>query len=65
MEDTGGGSSFLNAVIDNAGHQWADAHSTIDELLCLGLAIGKIEYNAPRQLWRAFPAGMPYFFVKK
>lgn len=64
MENSGGGWSFVNAVVNNQGEQWADAHSTVEELLVLGLAIGKIAYNAPRALWTSLPGGMPYFYVK-
>lgn len=58
----GGGSSFLNASITKDGRQWGE-HSNIDELLCLGTAIGKIAFLMPRELWSALPGGMPYFVV--
>ena len=64
MQNIGSGWSFLNACNNNNGEQWADAHATIDELLCLGLAINKIAYNMPRALWQSLPGGMPYFYVK-
>lgn len=60
---TGGGHSFLNACLTKDGEQWGE-HSNIDELIMLGNAIGKVEFNAPRELWSALPGGMPYFVVK-
>ena len=59
----GGGMSFLNACVDKDGNQWCDMHKTIDELVCLGLATGKVEYTMPRELWGALPGGMPYLTV--
>lgn len=58
----GGGMSFMNACVDAEGDQWAE-HSNIDELLCLGLAIQKVEFTLPREDWRILPGGMPYFVV--
>lgn len=59
----GGGWSFLNACIKADGTQWADLHRTIDQLLCLGLATKKIEFQMPREFWGMFPGGMPYFLI--
>lgn len=56
------GASFLRSCMTDNGVHWAE-HSTMDKLLCLGLAIGKIEYNLPRAFWGVFPGGMPYFTV--
>lgn len=61
---TGGGWSFLNACNNREGNQWTDFHTSIDQLLCLGLAADLIAYNAPRSLWNIFPGGMPYFMIK-
>lgn len=60
----GGGWSFLNLCEDKNGNQWADMHQTMDELVCLGNAIGKINFLMPRELWKMFPGGMPYVVVK-
>lgn len=65
MENSGGGWSFLNASINNQGAQWCNDHGTVDELLCLGLAIDRIAYNMPRMLWESLPGWMPYFYVKQ
>lgn len=62
-EGLGGGWSFLNACNDKNSNQWADMHQTIDELLCLGIAIKAVKFQVPREMWGMFPGGMPYFSV--
>ncbi len=57
------GWSFLQACMRNDDVQWGD-HRSIDELICLGLAIEKVSFCMPRELWAIFPGGMPYFVVK-
>ncbi len=59
----GGGMSFLNMCQDKDGNQWADLHQTMDELVMLGLATGKMSYLMPREMWAMFPGGMPYLVV--
>ena len=65
MQNSGGGWSFLNAVYNNDSEQWAISHESADQLLCMGLAIGKAAFNMPRPLWGLFPYQMPYFYVKQ
>jgi hypothetical protein len=36
----------------------------MDELVCLGLAIGRIAFLMPREMWEMLPGGMPYIVVK-
>lgn len=64
QEKTGGGWSFLNACMDKNGEQWGE-HRDIDNLVCLGIAIGKAHIQLPRDMWNLFPGGMPYFIVKE
>ena len=64
QQSSGGGMSFLNACFDKHDNQWTDVHFRMEQLLLLGLATGRVEYLAPRELWSAFPGGMPYFVVK-
>jgi hypothetical protein len=59
----GGGMSFLNACVDKDGRQWGE-HRSIDELLCLGIAIKKAEILAPKEMWPMLPGGMPYIGVE-
>ena len=58
----GGGMSFLSACMDRHGHHWAE-HPTIDRLFCLGMGVGMAKYLMPREMWSAFPGGMPYAAV--
>lgn len=64
MKTGGGGWSFLNACIDRDGNQWTGLHQSVDELICLGLATGNIEFLVPRTMWAMFPGAVPYFMVK-
>ena len=58
----GGGWSFLNACVTEAGDQWGE-HQNIDQLLMLGVASKLAEYCLPREFWPVLPGGMPYFKV--
>lgn len=60
----GGGWSFLNAYMTKDGVHWGE-HNNIEELLCLGIATEQAEILMPREMWSAFPGGMPYFEVKE
>lgn len=62
-ESEDGGWSFLQACFDSRGHHWGE-HPHMEALMCLGLAIGKVEYLMPRELWKVLPGGMPYFVIK-
>ena len=58
----GGGWTFLNACVTEAGDQWGE-HRNIDQLLMLGVASKLAEYCMPREFWPVLPGGMPYFKV--
>jgi len=60
---TGDGWSFLNMCEDNKGSQWTDFHVTVDELVCLGIAVDKMSYLMPREMWNVLPGGMPYLVI--
>lgn len=62
-ESKGGGWSFLNACNDKHGNQWTGMHSTMEQLVVLGIAVGKVKFHLDREMWKAFPGGMPYFVV--
>jgi len=53
------GDSFLNFCTLKDGEQWTGFHDTMQELMCLGLGLGLIEYMLPKEMWRALPGGMP------
>jgi len=59
----GGGMSFLDACIDKHGNQWTGFHQTMEQLLQLGIAIGKVECLLPSEMWGILPGGMPYYVV--
>jgi hypothetical protein len=63
-ESGGGGCSFLVLCETKDGEQWTGLHETMAKLLYLGLGTGLMEYNLPRNLWRALPGGMPYVLIK-
>lgn len=60
----GGGWSFLNACMDRHDNQWTGLHRTMDQLFCLGMAIGYVECQLKRELWTILPGGMPYYVIK-
>jgi hypothetical protein len=65
LQHEGGGWSFLNLCLNKDGQQWTDSHEVCDMLVCLGLAIDKIEFNIKdRSKWWSMPGGMPYVFIK-
>jgi hypothetical protein len=53
------GMTFLEMPLDAHGTHWAE-HPTCDQLLALGLAIGRLAYCLPRELWSALPESLPY-----
>ena len=55
----------MNACMDKSGRQWTGMHLTMEYLFLLGIAIGEVEYLLPREMWEAFPGGMPYLVVKQ
>jgi hypothetical protein len=57
------GWSFLNACMDKDGNQWTGLHRIMEQLFVLGIAAGKAKFMMPKELWMAFPGGMPYLGV--
>lgn len=43
---------------------WTGSIQTIEALVCLGLAIGKVEYLLPRATWCLLKKKMPYVIMK-
>lgn len=60
----GGGWSFLNACQDANDVQWTGLHRTMDALFVLGIGLDLAAWLLPREMWDAFPGGMPYVVVK-
>ena len=63
-QDKGGGWTFLNACLNNNGEQWTGLHYTMEQLVLLGIAIDKVAFPFPKDMWSALPGGVPYFVVK-
>ena len=63
-QDLGGGYSFLEACFDKYGNHWGE-HRNVEELFLLGIAIDKVEYLLPRELWMTLPGGVPYLVIKQ
>ena len=58
----GGGATFLNLCLDKDGNHWGE-HPTIDQMIALGLAIGKVSFPMPREMWSSLPGGMPFVAI--
>ena len=58
------GWTFLNMCTDRHGVQWTDFHTAMEDLVVLGMAIGKVSYCAPRSTWSVLPGGVPYVKVE-
>jgi hypothetical protein len=59
------GWSFLNMAYDKNTMPWTDYHRSCDELVCLGIAIGKVKFEVPRQFWSVFPGGVPNIIIEE
>jgi hypothetical protein len=57
------GWSFLNLCWDRHGEQWTGFHLVVEQLVQMGMAIGRVRYCLPRDMWSALPGAMPYVIV--
>lgn len=62
QRNAGGGWSFLNACQTKNRVQWGE-HTNVEQLFALGMAIDKVEYVFPRDMWNTLPGGMPYLVI--
>ena len=60
--NNGGGWSFLNMCNDNNGVQWGE-HQNMEQLVCLGMALGLVKEQFPHDMRSVLPGGMPYYVV--
>ena len=59
------GWSFLNLSFDKNNVQWTGNHRAMEELMCLGMGIGRVHYcTTDRNFWSILPGGMPYIVIK-
>lgn len=63
FESKGGGWSFLNACNDKNDRLWTGEHRTMEQLVVMGIAIGKVKFLMERNMWPVFSGGMPYFVI--
>lgn len=54
------GWSFYEMYHTKTGRQWAYNIKSMESLMVLGVAIGKLTYPVPKSLWWSLPGGMPY-----
>jgi hypothetical protein len=59
---SGGGWTFLNLCEDRDGVHWAE-HPTMESMVALGIGAGMVKYCMPKEMWSAFPGGMPYLMI--
>ena len=62
-KNSGGGWSFLQACMDKDNNQWTGLHLQQDRLFCLGMAIGRVKYTMPREMWTILPGAVPYLTI--
>ena len=63
QKKSGSGMSFLNACNDKDGNQWTGLHSIMEQLMTIGIAVNKVKYCLPREMWNSLPGAVPYFTV--
>ena len=62
-KNDGGGWSFLNACNQDNGIQWTGFHQRMEQLFCLGMGLGLVECQIPREMWTVLPGEMPYYVI--
>ena len=63
-KNRGGGWSFLNACDQANGVQWTGLHQRMEQLLCLGIGLGFVKSQLPREIWELLPGRMPYYVIE-
>lgn len=58
------GSSFMEMYTNRDGEQWTGVIQPLEELLVLGVAVGKIRFLVPREQWWSLSGGMPYIVLQ-
>lgn len=59
------GWSFLNLCMTKNEELWTGLHQVCEQLMVLGMAIGKVQYCCPRDMWDILPSKMPYIQIIK
>ena len=58
------GNSFMEMYHKRNGEQWTGVMKPMEDLMALGIAVGKISYMQPRDIWWSLPGGMPNLIIK-
>jgi len=65
FREENGGMTFLNGYINKNKIQWG-GQASLDKLLCLGNAIGKVKcLTTSPEIWSLLPGGAPYYVITK
>lgn len=59
----GGGWSFLQGCVDKNGTLWTGLQRRVEQLLVLGVGLGYVTWQFPRDMWSILPGGMPYLEI--
>lgn len=59
----GGGWSFLQGCVDKNGTLWTGLQRRVEQLLALGMALGYVTCQIPREYWAVLPGGVPYYEI--
>ena len=61
--NTSEGASFLDANKDRHGREWTHIALHIDELIQLGMGIGRVVCLTPHDMWENMPGGVPNYRI--
>jgi hypothetical protein len=64
-DGTGGGWSFLNLCETADGTLWTGEHRAVEQLCALAIGLDLAGFVGSREMWEAFPGGMPYVQIKR
>ena len=59
------GRPFLEMYCTHTGRAWTNSPQTLEKLVALGIAIGKVSYTHPKTIWWSLSGGMPYVTVQR
>ena len=59
------GRPFLEMYCTHTGRAWTNSPKTLEKLVALGLAIGKVSYTHPKSIWWSLSGGMPYVTIQR
>lgn len=57
------GWSFLNLCQTNKWNTWTGNHQVCEQLMVLSLAVNKMSYCFPKEMWPILPGGVPYIQI--